>query len=83
MHGAPPPEHGEDILDSERGSVRRLDTVGAVAVLGAMIEQKQQRASQPSVLELATEDDDPWKSPTGDDADAESAAKREDVLKAR
>lgn len=48
----PPPSDFEDDLD-QRGSTRTLDEVGAVTVLGAMIEQR--RKSQPFLEAQAAE----------------------------
>jgi hypothetical protein len=37
----------EDAYEEERESVRSLDSVGAVAVLGAMVEQRKRSSSLP------------------------------------
>ena len=45
-HLAPDPDYAASFAD-DRGSSRSLDEVGAVAVLGAMVEQRK-RASAPA-----------------------------------
>lgn len=45
-------------LADDRGSSRSLDEVGAVAVLGAMVEQRKRASSVPALSELDSDDDD-------------------------
>jgi len=58
----PPPYYSTDSSGDEtreRGSVRHLEEVGVGRVLGAMIEQKQRRASQPSYPAVSEIDQEP------------------------
>jgi hypothetical protein len=62
--------HGfsEGIVPEARGSSRSLDEVGAVTVLGAMVEQRKRSASVPAAIELE-----------GPDADAIATQRRDRI----
>jgi hypothetical protein len=51
-----PPPYSCSAATADESSVRHLEEVGVESILGAMIEQKQRRASQPSYPALSEAD---------------------------
>ena len=51
-----PPPYSSACPDDEGDPVRHLEEVGVESILGAMIEQKQRRASPPSYPAITTAD---------------------------
>jgi hypothetical protein len=67
-----PPPHGYGDFADDRGSSRSLDEIGAVAVLGAMVEQRR-RSSAPAACEI---EDDLRSDEDDDDSDVVATQRR-------
>ena len=55
-------------IPEDRGSVRSLDAVGPLRVLGAMVDLKAKRTSSPAPEELAEESPESRRAPQRSDA---------------
>jgi len=58
----------------DRGSSRSLDDVGAVAVLGAMVEQRKRASSVPALSELLDDGDSDGDGDGDGDSDGDAIA---------